>query len=91
MLIDVPEVSRTAFRMQGVYPTHPGAETLYTDLADDIDRYSQEYAKLADAALLVQPRRPVRKVEDIKPKPEKKTNIIRRKLQRKNKVLINGD
>lgn len=91
MLIDVPEVSRTAFRIQGVYPTHPGAETLYTDLADDIDKYSQEYAKLADAALLVQPRRPVRKVEDIKPKPEKKTNIIRRKLQRKNKVLISGD
>ena len=71
MLIDVPEVSRTAFCMPGVYPTHAGAETLYTDLADAMDEYAAAYGKLADEAWAKHPVRPVRKIEvEI---PEKKT------------------
>jgi len=62
MLIDVPEVSRTAFSMPGVYPTHPGAETLFTSLSSDMDEYSAEYGKLADKAWEEHPTRPVQKI-----------------------------
>jgi len=92
MLIDVPKVSRTVFNMPGVYTTHPGAETLYTDLAPALDKYSEEYAKLADAALVGQPRRPVRKVVDPKPEEsEKKPRIIGRRLHRRAKVTVSGE
>ena len=63
MLIDEPEVSRAAFCMPGVYATHPGAETLYTDLASAMDEYAGEHAKLADKAWAEHPIRPVRKIE----------------------------
>ena len=62
MLIDVPEVSRTAFSMPGVYPTHQGAETLFTTLSSEMDQYSAEYGKLADKAWEEHPTRPVRKI-----------------------------
>jgi hypothetical protein len=63
MLIDVPEVSRSAFSIVDVYPTHPGAETLFTDLAQYIDEYAAEYAKLANKAWEEHPVRPVRRIE----------------------------
>jgi MoaA/NifB/PqqE/SkfB family radical SAM enzyme len=63
MLIDNPEVSRAAFCMPGVYPTHPGAETLFTDLASFMGEYAAEYGKLADKAWEEHPVRPVRKIE----------------------------
>lgn len=63
MLIDSPQVSRTVFSMPGVYATHPGAETLFTDLASEMDRYSAEYCKFADKTWAEHPVRPVRKTE----------------------------
>ena len=84
MLIDVPQVSRTAFNMPGVYPTHDGAETLFTDLATDMDEYAAAYGKLADEALEKHPMRPVRKIE-IEP-PKKKVRKFR-----KVEVMTSGD
>jgi len=74
MLIDVPQVSRMAFCMPGVYATHPGAETLFTDLAPAMDEYSAEYSKLADKAWAEHPLRPVRKIE-IEPHVEKSESV----------------
>jgi len=96
MLIDVPSVSRTAFNMSGVYPTHPGAETLFTDLAPDMDGYSEEYAAFADEALAKHPMRPVRKIEH-KPQKSEERRIgrirsgIRRRIRRGTRVTISGD
>jgi len=70
MLIDNPEVSRAAFCMPGVYPTHPGAETLFTDLASAMDEYAAEYGKLADKAWAEHQVRPVRKIEVQTPEGE---------------------
>jgi len=50
MLIDKPEIVREAVLSSGARPTHPGAEALITDLAADIDRYSEEYCRIADEA-----------------------------------------
>ncbi len=63
MLIDVPQVSREAFCMPGVYPTHPGAGTLFTELSPAMDEYAEEYGKVADKAWAEHPMRPVRKIE----------------------------
>jgi len=76
MLIDVPHVSRAAFSMPGVYPTHAGAETLFTDLADDMDEYGAAYGKLADKELADHPMRPVRKINA--QLPEKKVKKLRK-------------
>lgn len=75
MLIDVPQVSRMAFNIPGVYPTHTGAETLFTDLAPAMDEYAAEYGKLADEAWAEHPIRPVEKIE-VQP-PEKKIRKFR--------------
>lgn len=48
MLIDHPEYGRDFFACQGVYPTHDGAEAIFTTLADAMDSYSKEYAVIAD-------------------------------------------
>ncbi|MDZ7836562.1 MAG: hypothetical protein U5N58_00740 [Actinomycetota bacterium] len=32
------------------YATHEGAETIITDLAKDLDKYSEDYKKIADKA-----------------------------------------
>lgn len=32
----------------GACPTHPEAQGIVTDLADDLDQYGQEYGRLAD-------------------------------------------
>jgi len=76
MLIDVPHLSRAAFSMPGVYPTHAGAETLFTDLADDMDEYGAAYGELADEALADHPMRPVRKINA--QLPEKKARKLRK-------------
>ena len=41
-LIDNPKVMRWAVKNFGAYPTHPGAESLVTELADGLDKYSAE-------------------------------------------------
>jgi len=48
MLIDHPEVGRELFRSEGAYPTHEGAEEIFTDLADSMDDYSRKYGEIAD-------------------------------------------
>ncbi len=48
MLIDHPDNGRELFESEGAYPTHPGAEEIFTTLADKMDDYSAEYAKIAD-------------------------------------------
>lgn len=49
MIIDHPHVLRDLVERHRAWPTHPGAETLLTDLAPDLDRYAREYACVADA------------------------------------------
>lgn len=41
MLIDHPEVSRWLYKNLEIYPTHTGAECLFTDLAKELDEYSE--------------------------------------------------
>jgi len=50
MLIDHPDYGREFFQMEGVYPTHSGAEEIFTGLSDEMDQYAGEYGKIADAA-----------------------------------------
>lgn len=50
MLIDHPEVGREMFASEGVYPTHGGAEEIFTELAGRMDEYSREYGEIADEA-----------------------------------------
>jgi MoaA/NifB/PqqE/SkfB family radical SAM enzyme len=90
MLIDVPRVSREAFSMPGVYPTHPGAETLFTDLAPVIDEYAEEYKKLADIALEKCPHKLLGKHENLGENPKRIARICQR-LGRKSKIAISGN
>jgi MoaA/NifB/PqqE/SkfB family radical SAM enzyme len=48
VIIDKPEISRKAIAQHGAYFTHQGAEIVYTELADEMDRYAAEYGKIAD-------------------------------------------
>ncbi len=48
MLIDHPDAGRELFGSEGAYPTHEGAETIFTTLADQMDEYSRAYAEVAD-------------------------------------------
>jgi MoaA/NifB/PqqE/SkfB family radical SAM enzyme len=41
MIIDNPEILRSVVKETGARPTHPGAETLVTSLADSLDEYSR--------------------------------------------------
>jgi len=92
MLIDVPNVSRKAFNLPGVYPTHPGAETLFNDLAPALDEYSEEYGKLADIAFKQNPHKPITKTKYFtKNENSKKLGLIRRRLTRRPRVTISGD
>jgi len=50
MLIDCPDVLEEVVREHGARPTHPGAETLLTELRDPIRQYSAAYACYADRA-----------------------------------------
>lgn len=47
-IIDNPQVLRDIVSETGAYPTHPGAETIVTDLAKRLDEYSYNYGKIAD-------------------------------------------
>jgi MoaA/NifB/PqqE/SkfB family radical SAM enzyme len=44
MLIDNPAILREVIKESGARPTHPGAETLVTSLAPNLDRYSEDLA-----------------------------------------------
>jgi MoaA/NifB/PqqE/SkfB family radical SAM enzyme len=48
MLIDEPTVLREAIVRHGAHPTHPGAETLVTELKGEIDEYARRYRAIAD-------------------------------------------
>ncbi|HEX9079708.1 MAG TPA: radical SAM protein [Desulfuromonadaceae bacterium] len=50
MLIDHPDAGRELFASEGAYPTHEGAEEIFTGLADRMDDYAGAYAELADPA-----------------------------------------
>jgi MoaA/NifB/PqqE/SkfB family radical SAM enzyme len=50
MLIDHPEIGRELFASEGAYPTHDGAEEIFTGLADSMDTYARKYGEIADAA-----------------------------------------
>jgi MoaA/NifB/PqqE/SkfB family radical SAM enzyme len=49
MIIDAPEILRELVFKYGARPTHPGAESILTDLAEQIDRNARRYKELADA------------------------------------------
>ena len=46
MLIDNPEQSREIMALTGAQPTHPGAETLFTELREPIDDYAAEVERV---------------------------------------------
>ncbi|MDD2580887.1 MAG: radical SAM protein [Desulfuromonadaceae bacterium] len=48
MLIDQPATGRELFASEGAYPTHDGAEELFTGLASRMDDYSRSYGEIAD-------------------------------------------
>lgn len=50
MIIDHPETLREVVSEFNAYPTHEGAETILTEMADYLDQYSAEYTKLANEA-----------------------------------------
>jgi len=52
MIIDNPRVLREIVAESGAHPTHPGAETIITDLAEAIDSYAEEYGKIVDPVWL---------------------------------------
>lgn len=47
-IIDHPEILRKAVTEHGAYATHPGAESVITDLKDGLDDYAQEMEEVAD-------------------------------------------
>ncbi len=49
MVIDHPHILREVVSQSRAHPTHPGAEAILTQFADDLDRYAGVYGKLADA------------------------------------------
>ncbi len=50
MIIDHPETLRELVAEHGAYPTHEGADTVINEMADYLDRYAEEYGKLAAEA-----------------------------------------
>lgn len=50
MLIDHPDVGRELFQSAGAYPTHEGADAIFTGLADNMDDYARRYAEFAAPA-----------------------------------------
>jgi hypothetical protein len=47
-LIDNPKVMRWAVEKYGAHPTHAGAESLVTTLADGLDKYSADLGALTN-------------------------------------------
>jgi len=62
LLIDHPEQGREIALRHAKYFTHEGAEQLFTDFAPAIDRYSEAYGKIAEAAWK-------EKIEGLNPQP----------------------
>jgi MoaA/NifB/PqqE/SkfB family radical SAM enzyme len=52
MIIDNPKILKEIVAESGAHPTHPGAETIITDLAEAIDHYADEYGKIVDPVWL---------------------------------------
>lgn len=50
MIVDCPDVLEAVVRECGARPTHPGAETIITELREPLRKYAEEYARYADAA-----------------------------------------
>ena len=50
MLIDHPDYGREFFNSEGAYPTHEGAEAIFTDLSGKMDDYARRYGEIADQA-----------------------------------------
>ena len=50
MIIDTPHILRQVVEEFNARPTCDGADEIITDLAEQLDRYSAEYQKLADPA-----------------------------------------
>lgn len=50
MIVDCPDVLEEVVRECGARPTHPGAETIITDLREPIRKYAAAYARYADRA-----------------------------------------
>lgn len=48
MIIDTPHHLRSLVKQYQAYPTHPGAETIVTDLAENLDAYSLSYRQIAE-------------------------------------------
>ena len=48
MLIDHPDAGREMFLTEGVYPTHSGADQIFSELSGQMDEYSSRYAEIAD-------------------------------------------
>lgn len=48
MIIDNPWVFREVIRTSGARANHPGAETIITELSDQLDEYAMRYAKVAE-------------------------------------------
>jgi MoaA/NifB/PqqE/SkfB family radical SAM enzyme len=46
MLIDHPKVSRWLYQNLSIYPTHPGAECMFTNLANGLNNYSKKLEEL---------------------------------------------
>jgi MoaA/NifB/PqqE/SkfB family radical SAM enzyme len=49
LIIDHPHLLREVVKECDAHPTHPDAETILTELAEDLDRYALAYGKMADA------------------------------------------
>ncbi len=49
-IIDNPHVLREIVAETGAYPTHDGAETVIGCLAKPLDKYADDYKKIADKA-----------------------------------------
>ncbi len=50
MIIDQPWVLREVVAKSGAHPTHPGADTIITQLKDQLDEYARAYHEIADPA-----------------------------------------
>jgi len=64
--LDNPWVLRDIVAETNAYPTHEGAETLITDLADSLDKYAAEYKVIADKAWK----------EEYQPEEEEKEELV---------------
>ncbi len=48
MIIDNPWIFREVVKLTGARPNHPGAETIITELSEQMDEYAMRYAEVAE-------------------------------------------